>query len=68
MTWRHPLVRGAALTVTALSVALMFFPERVGLPILKLPLGAQFVLGLLVVVAPLLELLARFVPADDEKP
>lgn len=62
MSWRHPAVRAVALLVTAASIALMFFPERVGLPLLRMPLWAQFIVGTLVVVAPLLELLARFLP------
>lgn len=62
--WRHPVVRGAAFAVTFASIMLMFFPQRVGLPLLQLPLWAQFAVGLVVVVAPLLELLARFLPRD----
>ncbi len=64
MSWRHPLVRGLALVVTVASIALMFFPKVVGLPLLQLPLWAQFLVGTLVVVAPALELLARFLPRE----
>ncbi|MFZ5442515.1 MAG: hypothetical protein ACOZQL_21070 [Myxococcota bacterium] len=64
MSWRHPVVRGFALLITAASIALMFFPEVVGLPLLRFPLWAQFVVGTLVVLAPILELLARFLPRE----
>lgn len=64
MTWRHPAIRIVALGVTAASIALMFFPQVVGLPLLQLPLWAQFIVGTLVVVAPALELLARFLPRE----
>lgn len=62
--WRHPVVRAVALLITLGTLALMFFPERVGLPLLKFPLWAQFIVGVLVVVAPMLELLARFLPRE----
>jgi hypothetical protein len=62
--WRHPAVRAVALLITLGTIALMFFPERIGLPLLKFPLWAQFIVGVLVVVAPMLELLARFLPRE----
>ena len=68
MNWRHPVVRAIALAVTLASIALMFFPEAIGMPLLRLPLWAQFIVGVLVVVAPLLELLARFFPHGSPPP
>lgn len=64
MSWRHPAIRTAALLVTVASIALMFFPQVIGFPLLRLPLWGQFFIGTLVVVAPLLELLARFLPRE----
>lgn len=64
MSWRHPAVRITAGLVTLATIALMFFPDRLGLPLLKLPLLAQLLLGLVVVIAPAIELLARFLPRE----
>ena len=64
VSWRHPFVRAIALVVTLASIALMFFPKMMGLPLLELPLWAQFIIGTLVVVAPALEILARFLPRN----
>lgn len=50
--------------MTVASIALMFFPQVIGFPLLRLPLWGQFFIGTLVVVAPLLELLARFLPRE----
>jgi hypothetical protein len=60
--WRHPVVRGLALLLTGASIALFFLPDQLGLPLLKLPLWAQFLVAIPVVLAPLLEIAARFLP------
>jgi hypothetical protein len=63
--WRHPVVRACAAAVDLVFLGLLVFPEKVGLPLTKLPLGAQFLVGVLVVVAPMLELLARVIPRGE---
>ena len=64
--WRHPVVRAVAMLVTVASVALLFLPKQIAGPLVKLPLWAQFPIGVLVIVSPLLELLARFFPREPD--
>jgi hypothetical protein len=50
-------VRGAAIATVAAQLALMFAPDRFS-ALVRLPLGVQFAVGLLVLAAVVVEVLA----------